>query len=35
VRHFPPRNLEYMIEGGKERYDGEEGIDVGSCFKGT
>ena len=32
---LPPRNLEYMIEGGKERYDGEEGIDVGSCFKGT
>ena len=21
--------LEYMIEGGKERYHGEEGIDVG------
>ena len=30
MRHFPPLNLEYMIEGGKERYDGEEeGIDVG------
>jgi hypothetical protein len=28
-------SIEYMIEGGKERYDGEEGIDVGACFKGT
>jgi hypothetical protein len=29
VRHFPPWSLEYIREGGEEKYNGEEGFDVG------
>jgi hypothetical protein len=35
MRHFPSYNLDYMMRAGRRDFDGEEGVDVGSCFKRT